>query len=203
MKNFVLLLLMSLSLACSNGIGYKSNIDRELNFRKFFNKFSPLELPIEINIDYDGILRISNDFNFNSKDINLDSTDSIFIKLPGGPVWTVGYLPDTSLFYTLIYGISADMVTYGLVTFDKKYNRIDNKLIYIKNGCYTGARCMKCNSTIIFQNDFSVQCKDTLYNYDCDSLGETNEIIQSIEVLTKKMVVNETGTIEEFYNNSL
>jgi hypothetical protein len=194
MKTVYILSLLMLSFSCSNSYEHKANSERQKQFRIFFKKFSLIDLPVEITIDFKSNLKVSSGLDFKYKEINSETSDSIFINGPG-PCWSTGYMPDTSKYYTLVYGISGDVRIYHLVTFDKKYNKIDDKIILNENGCDPATPCLKCNTTIKFNKDYSIQCIDTLYQLDCDSLGRSNDIVQKTEVLEKKLSINEKGAI--------
>lgn len=194
MKRIILISIAFFLFSCPNE--HEKNVDsgRRKYFIHFLKKFTPIKLPVEISVSFNNEFSISNEFDFMSQSIDCSSNDSLFIKC-NGPVWSSGYLPDTSKFYALIYGISGDERIYRIATFDKEYNKIQDVLILNDEGCSPAARCLKCNTTIKFGTDNTIQCIDTLYHLECDSTGETNDKIQNMEILMKRISVNARGEI--------
>jgi hypothetical protein len=161
---------------------------KEIDFRSFYEKFNPLELPLK----YDG----KNGFDKNVKTNPLDSysNDSLFINFYGSPTIALGSYKDTSDFYTLIYYYIGDSFYFWVTTFDKSFNKISDTLILSKEGCMPTI-CLECNTVINFSNDFTINCIDTMNYLECDELGNSTDEIAKSEILMKKLTIDKKGEI--------
>ena len=180
--NIIFLLIIILISSCTTK---KSNEEKTLAFNALMNKFNPIDLPITIRLDDTTVL-------INSKPIEYNSTDSLFIKAYGN-FRTYGYLRDTANYYALIYVNVGDGLYFRIATFDKGFNKIADTLIINEDGCVPGLLCLDCNTTINIKNNFTIQTVDSMNYLDCDSLGNSTDSIVNRTRLEKLISIDKNG----------
>ena len=117
-----------------------------------------------------------------------NSPDTLFYK-GAYSIACYGLLPDTSIFYGVIWLEPADLEYPVITTYDKNGEIIDEREINIG---YCGDDCgYHCTETVTIDKDYKIFSADSVTSSDCDTLGHI------IETSTKKYVIFKTGQINK------
>lgn len=190
MKQILALLLLTLSLSCSNS-DKKSASTRSDLFIQFLKKFKPVEFPYvfkftdKIEVKYDNLQKL-----------NSHSNDTLFVKDEYiDEVYCFGYLKDTSKFYSLIYLFPADNYYPVLITYSKK-GEIISKESLIAVGCNYDCGLQSFSENSIINRDYSIYCADTVvWEYFCDSIGNPISNTTETWIRYKRGKINKNGKI--------
>ncbi|MDO6391656.1 hypothetical protein Q4E40_16090 [Pontibacter sp. BT731] len=205
MKRIVLYLLCLSLLGCSssdsseaiaedlieNPISEDTSPSRSQLFRLFLKKFKILSLPLEIRSDDYASIEVTG-----LERLNEQSYDTLFAKADYfNESFCYGMLPDTTLFYTLIFYHPAAEYYPVLATYSKSGFLINQENLF-HGACGSDCGLTSCSMTGIISKDLSVLSVDSIYyEYECDStyapLPNTGEII----VISKKGKIDKKGAI--------
>ncbi len=169
--------------------GYERNkLEMIIHFRKFLNKFEMLHLPFIANTNcYEPDSNISRKLD--------DGNDSMFIKNFGSNI-TVGFFPDTSNFYALIYCAAAECYMPILAVYSKKGRLLSEE--QISTGC--GAGCgYFCSDTLEVNSMTDLKLKNIVESYKCDSLGNETKGTWRRTVDFTKFSIDHVGIIKKTF----
>lgn len=155
----------------------KSNlVDTLKQFRKFLSKFKMLSYPFNANTScYDPDTSIS-------QALDMDN-DSIFLDFCG-PAMSIGILPDTLCFYTLLWCSAGNCYLPTLTTYTKNGKIISSS--FVANGCGSGEGYY-CSDTLIVCSLHNIM---TVFTEEYDSAG-----LRKKNVTTKNFSVGKNGVI--------
>jgi hypothetical protein len=158
------------------------SFDKRAYFKKsYLEKFKMVNLPLT--------LRPTGNYP-ERKSLRTDSNspDTLFYK-GAYSIACYGLLPDTSMFYGVIWLEPADLEYPVITTYDKNGEIIDEREINIG---YCGDDCgYHCTETVTIDKDYKIFSADSVTSNDCDTLGHI------IETSTKKYVIFKTGQIKQ------
>jgi len=127
---------------------------------KVINKIGFIELPL--------IFDASNDYEFkNYYSVNHNSSDTLLFRY--GIFDIVGFLPDTTYFYAFLYLEVRDMLYPTIVSMDKSWRKIDEKII-----CTMG--CLISPLVDV------TSCYDSVWVYEDLKIKSISKIVGTIEL---------------------
>ena len=159
------LAIVLLSACKQSGSGY--NPVKERAFKRFVARQRLVDLPLHFDLGVTEGISI--------KPFIVDSTDSFFIAADHAYGGVYGIYKDTSKYFLLIALYAADTYIPGVILFDKQGNLLREQELLV-DGC--GADCgYYCNAIAdIYRkpgsDDIQFYARDSVYTYDCDSLGQ-------------------------------
>ena len=193
MRTIISILLLLFVTACdTNTNRTHEKKSRSQLFQAFLKKFKPIDLPYVFRLtDKD------NDNVYGLESTDPKSTDTLFIKTEYlSELYCVGYLTDTSKFYSLIFKFPADSYYPVLVTYTKDGQIISQENI-LANGCGADCGLHSWSENAIVNKDFSIFCSDTVkWEYFCDSIGEPIPKSAETWIYYKKGKVRGNGKID-------
>lgn len=124
--------------------------DKLNKINELINKVGFVKLPYSIDLN-----SIQETYPVNYK-LNIESSDSILIK-DGLQPDIIGFLPDTSNYFGILYYVHADMTLIQLMTYSKKGVIITNKLVTECNCAIFGGEVIYCKDTTTIEENLSVK----------------------------------------------
>ena len=117
--------------------------------------------------------------------------DSSFIGFTG-PAITIGLLPDTSNYYSVIYCISAGCYLPTLAVFNKKGTRISKS--QIANSCGAG-QGYYCSDSLIIDENISITHIQVEANFSYDQTGLKIPESEQRKTLIEHFIIDNSGQI--------
>jgi hypothetical protein len=184
MNRLVLILTLTLTISCTDSkrTTNKSNIDQK-KFRTFIHRFKALDLPYS----FDKLCILDSNINV---DLEMDN-DSSFIGFVG-PCITIGLLPDTSKFYTVLYGIGATCYLPMLAVYKKDGTNISHE--QLADGCGVGPGYECFDSIFVITNNL-ISHKKIEYTYNDTLSFREAKASANKTVLTHSFFITQNGQI--------
>jgi len=172
---------------------WSCNLDRNKNNKIKISKRDRI-LTIKDSIGFISLPYIAEFNPTNKSTYRITGVDSIFRKDFSrlGDVYLVGFLPDTTKYYCILFTGVAAVGNPGLITFDKKGNKISSELITEEN-------CLIYVGDILFCKEYSLINPDMTLEYEYRSI-----VVQEKSDLTSDTIythlkrfgeINEQGKI--------
>ncbi len=147
--------------------GTLPNTAKEQAFKKFVARQKLVDLPLHFDLSVtDGI---------SIKPFIEDNTDSLFIAPDHAYGGVYGIYKDTSKGFLFIVLYAADTYIPGVILYDRQGNLLREEELLV-DGC--GADCgYYCNAIAdiykkLGSDDIQFYARDSVFTYDCDSLGK-------------------------------
>ncbi|HYV92047.1 MAG TPA: hypothetical protein VE978_09705 [Chitinophagales bacterium] len=194
MRKLATILLVLLLNSCNSGTIEKQSSNAPPDtFREFLKKFKIIDLPFVFRY-----ADFKESFNYNKMtSIDANSSDTLFIKTEySDGIKCFGMLPDTTIFFSIIYFYPADSYYPQLVTYNKRGKLIDETSLIV-NGCGGDCGLQYCSETGMINKDLSIFCADTVnWEYFCDSLGQPIPNSDIVWINTKTGRLTNNGKVK-------
>jgi hypothetical protein len=159
-QRFILIALILVGLLSCNTTKQTSNKDIKIeHIRKVIQVSGFVKLPLIFDASIDNSLKSNYSVDFESNDTLIFDRDIYDI---------IGFLPDTSDYYGILFHTIGDMLYPTILTIDKKGNKIDRKIIYVT--LCAGQAAMDVAS-----------CYDSVWIYSDLKIESISKVIGTIE----------------------
>jgi hypothetical protein len=159
-QRFILIALIFVGFLSCNTIKQTSNKDIKIeHIRKVIQVSGFVKLPLIFDASIDNSLKSNYSVDFESNDTLIFDRDIYDI---------IGFLPDTSDYYGILFHTIGDMLYPTILTIDKKGNKIDRKIIYVT--LCAGQAAMDVAS-----------CYDSVWIYSDLKIRSISKVIGTIE----------------------
>lgn len=141
-------------------------VEENKEFSFFLEKFKEIDTPFQYHSS-----RINN-FNFKSNKLDLNTSDSLYIKAnKDDEIYCYGKFKKDE-FYALIFFFTASDYYPVLATYSSKGKLISQSPLMV-NGCGGDCGMSYCSSSATISTDLKIVCTDSInYEFRCDNQGE-------------------------------
>ncbi len=191
----IIIIVFFLTLFDSCNLATKNDNHDEKSYRReqlktihgLIRKVGFIKLPYSINLE-----SLQDNYKVTYK-LDYNSSDKILLE-EGLHSDIIGFLPDTSNYYGILYYVHADMTLIQLMVYSKKGEIVTNRLVTDCNCSTFGGEIINCKDTTTIENNLSIKYfhESTIIVESKTKANSYDTIYKSIE---KEESINKIGEI--------